>query len=184
MSVRRRQALTSRCPSDLAPECAKTTITGASWMCRKHHIRWAGARLDRTSYLGGAETVIGVSDRFKPCEGRRGLHREGEGGGGRGGRRGGGGEEGGRGGGREGRGGGGRGGGEGGGGRGGGGGRRRGERGERGRRFPLEPGRVRAMHPGANASRSRGPIPHLHRVSQVDQPHRQIRVARRDGATS
>jgi len=43
-------------------------------MWRKHHIRWAGARADRFGYRGGAETVIGVSDRFKPCEGRRGLH--------------------------------------------------------------------------------------------------------------
>src|SRR3954452_17943790 len=74
VSVRRRQVLTSRCPSDLAPECAKTTITGASWMWRKHHIRCGGARADRFGYRGGTETVIGVSDRFKPCEGRRGLH--------------------------------------------------------------------------------------------------------------
>lgn len=31
-------------------------------------------KADRTGYLGGAETVIGVNDRFKPYEGRRGLH--------------------------------------------------------------------------------------------------------------
>jgi hypothetical protein len=48
-------------------------MTGASWMWRKHRIWWAGARADGTGYLGGVETVIGVSERFKPYEGRRGL---------------------------------------------------------------------------------------------------------------
>ncbi|HET9866247.1 MAG TPA: hypothetical protein VFQ06_03050, partial [Nitrospira sp.] len=69
-------------------------------------------------YLGGVETVIGVSERFKPYEGRRSLT------------------------------------------------------------FPPEPGRMRAMCLGAN-----GPIPRLHRVFQVNQPHRRVRVARRDGVT-
>jgi len=41
-------------------------MTGASWMWRKHRIWWAGARTDETGYLGGVETVIGVSERFKP----------------------------------------------------------------------------------------------------------------------
>lgn len=37
-------------------------------MWKKHRIWWAGARTDGTGYLGGVETVIGVSERFKPYD--------------------------------------------------------------------------------------------------------------------
>ena len=52
-------------PSDLAPKSVKTTMAGISCMWRSHSIWWAGARADGTGYLGGVETVIGVSERFK-----------------------------------------------------------------------------------------------------------------------
>ena len=78
MSVRGRQALTSSADFEGSVRPRAKMRQNHNDRClmdvEKHRIWWAGARADGTGYLGGVETVMGVSERFKPYEGRRGLH--------------------------------------------------------------------------------------------------------------